>query len=79
MSFQSHPSYLGILQFGQQDNAPTCYWSATIKGAAHYCAKMIKEIAIVIPEITMILDTLNVANCSIIDIMGDDAIHEVQQ
>lgn len=77
MSFQSHPSYLGILQFGQQDNAPTCYWSATIKGAAHYCAKMIKEIVMVIPEISMILERLNVAHYNIIDILGDDAIQEV--
>lgn len=77
MSFQSHPSYLGILQFGQQGNAPTCYWSATIKGAAHYCAKMIKETAMVVPEILMKLNELNSDNCNIINIIGDDAIHEI--
>lgn len=78
MSFQSHPSYLGILQFGQQVNAPTCYWSATIVGSAHYCAKMIKETTIVIPEITPTLNKLNLTNDNVIDIIGDDVIHEIQ-
>lgn len=77
MSFQSHPSYLGILQFGQQGNAETCYRSTIVKGAIHFCSKLYKEVAEVIPELKVLLSKLDYANFKMISIFGNDKINEL--
>lgn len=79
MSFQSHPSYLGILQFGQQMRAPDCFWSEPVTSSAHFCAKLIKEVVSIIPETLSTLLDLERENINIISIVGNDSITQLDK
>lgn len=74
MSFLSHPSFLGVLQFGLQSGAPDSYCSEPIMSSAHFCAKMIKEVVALIPESSPTFLNLDIKHCSIISTLGADSI-----